>query len=108
MEKKKKNLGAPRLGSIPFLFVWIIAHIIVWVTLFQLSEMGYQLEGEMRALLLFGLVMGFGLALMPKMLIRFTFRDTLKGWMRITVVGWVLAWFAFYFSFEFCSWTFVS
>jgi hypothetical protein len=102
METEKKKLLAPRLGTIPFLLIWIAGHILVWILLYGVSEMGIQNEDTIYiALISFGLIMGVGLSFMQKYLIEFTYYAPLKWWLRITIFGWIVAWIVFYASYEF-------
>jgi len=100
MEKKKK-LSAPRLSSLPFMLIWIGGHVLTWLVLYGISEMRFFWDWpEFVMLVLFGLILGVGLSLMQKGLIRFTFHVPLRWWLRATVGGWILGWIAFYYYFE--------
>lgn len=100
MEKKKK-LDVPRLTTLPFMLIWVGAHVLVWIILFGFTKMDF-LWGwpDIIMLTLFGLIIGLGLSLMQKTLIAYTFHAPLRWWLRVTVGGWIAGWFVFWVMIE--------
>lgn len=85
-----------RLTSLPFLLVWMFGHVLSWGLVLGFGDIRalYWLP-DLPAYVLIGLLMGGALGLVQKGLARFALGLPLRGWLRVSLVGWVLGWLAY-------------
>lgn len=88
-----KQLSQRRLGSLPFMLVWTGGHILTWLAVYALSTTSffYALP-DFADIIVIGGLLGAGIALAQKLLIRYTFALPMRGWMRVSIVGSILGW----------------
>lgn len=83
-----------RIGTIPFLLMWLTGHALSWGALYYLWETFNFSDWTM--LTISGLILGGGIGLTQKYLLRYAYNIPLKGWMRLTVLGWFAGWLSYY------------
>lgn len=90
MMSKTKNDQRPRLGSIPFLSIWLAAHGVGWGVIFAIWEIWGQPVPDWQWYLMIGLLPGMIIAATQRWLLRYAHRVDMRGWLVISAVGWSL------------------
>jgi hypothetical protein len=83
----------PRLKTIPFIGIWLIGHVVAWLGLYQLWDVSTL--PILAYPILSGIVLGGALGLMQKFLFSLNYGLQMRGWMRLTMFGWVSGWLAY-------------
>jgi hypothetical protein len=82
------------IGSIPFMLMWTVGHIVPWGAYYFFEDnTGIPL---MLLVTLIAMIIGSGIGFAQKMLLRYAYDLPMNGWVRLTTLGWVGGWAAYF------------
>ena len=87
-----------RMKTLPFMVIWLTGHILSWAGVYFVWET--VLLPDLAYVLFSGIILGGALGLTQKLLLRYKYGLPLHGWMRLTIVGWVLGWLGYFVGSE--------
>ena len=81
-----------QLSSMPFIGLWMLAHIVAWWVIYAVSEEMSVLNSypDWVAATVFGIIMAIIVPITQKALIRRKLGVQLRGWLRLSAVGWIV------------------
>jgi len=92
MKAKNDIAKRHRLKTTSFISIWLSAHVLGWWGIFWLFENINALANlpDLATAVLIGFVPGIVISLMQKYLLRYAFQTKLGGWLRVSLLGWIL------------------
>lgn len=89
MAEKRKSIPKP-LGSIPFMLLWMLAHVAGWWLVYIASETLFDYNvGEGTIAFVFGIIMTVCIPITQKWLIRRKLGIDLNHWLWVSGLGWI-------------------
>lgn len=97
--QKHKN-DSPRLNNLQFLILWLLGHIVSWALALGANRFLFSSGIYIHNLLIMALLMALGpgipISIIQVMLVERGLKKSMRGWLPVSLIGWVLSGIAFY------------